>query len=68
MLAGDFDPNFPLKHAEKDMMLSVALGEQLKLGLPVAKAADGVMKQGCADGDGDLDFAALYNATKKQAP
>ena len=40
MIAADFTPNFPLKHAEKDVRLAVALGGSLGLGLPIAAAAD----------------------------
>ena len=40
MLAGDHAPNFPLKHAEKDMRLACELGSKSGVKLPVAATAD----------------------------
>ena len=67
MIAADFTPNFPLKHAEKDVRLAVALGGSLGLGLPIAAAADAAMNRGIAQGLGDQDFAAVYEAQKTTA-
>merc|ERR1719190_185676 len=36
MLAGDFAPNFPLKHQQKDVKLALSLGDQLAQPMPVA--------------------------------
>lgn len=58
MLAADYAPAFPLKHAEKDVKLAVAMGRQYGLGLPVASTADGAMLAAMAKGLGDSDFAA----------
>ena len=40
MLAGDHAPNFPLKHAQKDMRFALALGDQVGTALPLAAAAN----------------------------
>jgi len=67
MLAGDYAPNFPLKHAQKDMRLAVALGTDSGVALPVAAAADAAMVSAMAkDGLSDMDFAATFEAQKKQ--
>ena len=44
MVAGDHVPNFPLKHAQKDMRLAIELGAASGLALPVADSANNVMK------------------------
>ena len=43
MLAGDYVPAFPLKHAEKDVKLAVELGAMLGQPLPVAATTDAMM-------------------------
>ncbi|CAM9768325.1 unnamed protein product [Chrysoparadoxa australica] len=64
MLAGDFAPNFPLKHAQKDMRFAIALGDEVGQPLPVAAAANETFKRG-RDQDGDEDFSAVYKAARK---
>jgi len=66
ILAGDFAPNFPLKHQQKDLRLAVALGDQVQQPTPVAAAANEAMKAGVAIGKGDEDFAAVFQAVKRQ--
>lgn len=68
MIAGDHAPNFPLQHAEKDMRLAVALGEQSGVSLPVASTADGEMKRAMEEtaGASDADFSAVYESQKRQ--
>ena len=67
MLAGDHAPNFPLKHAEKDVRLACELGSAVGLELPVATTVDDTMKKAMAIGTcADQDFSALYEAQKKQ--
>ena len=68
MLAADYAPAFPLKHAEKDVKLAVQLGALYDLGLPVAATADRAMLAAMAKGLGDNDFAATYEAQKGQTP
>merc|ERR1719343_265832 len=64
MLAGDFAPNFPLKHAQKDVRLAIGLGDTLQQPMPVAAAANEAFKRAEANGMGDEDFSAVYAAVK----
>jgi len=65
MLAGDFAPNFPLKHQQKDVRLAIALGEQVGQSLPVAAAVNEVFKAASSSGKGDDDFSAVYDTVKR---
>ena len=67
MIAGDHAPNFPLKHAEKDMRLATELGSSVGLQLPVASSADAAMKKAMEMGKGDQDFSATFEGQKKGA-
>ena len=60
-------PNFPLKHAEKDMRLALDLGKTSGLPLPVAKSTDMTMLAAMVAGDGslaDADFSATIEAQR----
>merc|ERR1719436_608398 len=65
MLKGEFDPAFPLKHQQKDVRLAVDLGGKVGQPLPLAAAANEVFKAGMADGKGDLDFSAVFDAVRR---
>ena len=56
---------FPLKHAEKDVKLAVALGQANGLELPVAATSDASMKKAMEAGHGDKDFSAVVEAQRK---
>jgi len=63
MVAQDHDPNFPLKHAHKDMALASEMAEKAGVEYSVMNAAEKLMKRAREDGDGklaDLDFSAVY--------
>jgi 2-hydroxy-3-oxopropionate reductase len=62
MLAGTFDPAFPLKHMQKDLRLAVALGDTLNQPLHSAAAANESFKKAKALGHADLDFCAVIKA------
>ena len=62
-----FPPAFPLKHQQKDMRLALALGDELAQPLPVAAAANEAYKRARAAGQGDADFAAVYQAIYPKA-
>ncbi|MDW7711365.1 MAG: NAD(P)-dependent oxidoreductase [Deferrisomatales bacterium] len=62
MLAGDFEPSFPLKHAQKDLRLALALGDRLAQPLPTAAAANECFKAARALGADDEDFSAVFRA------
>jgi len=66
MLAGEFEPNFPLQHQQKDLKLAVELGKSLGLPLPLADTADTVMQQARAEGSSELDMCAVYATQSKQ--
>lgn len=65
MLAGNFEPNFPLKHQQKDVGLAVDLGQKVGQSLPVAAAANEVFKSSMAEGRADVDMAAVYLTVKR---
>jgi len=65
MIQGDYTPNFPLKHMQKDTRFALQLGDDLAVNLPVAAATNAQFikaKQSHADDD----FAAIYETQKKQ--
>lgn len=63
MLAGDHAPNFPLKHAQKDMRFALNLGDQVGQALPVSAAANAAFLAARAK-NGDDDFSAVYEQQK----
>ena len=63
MLAGDHAPNFPLKHAQKDMRFALQLGDQVSTSLPLAAAANAAYIAQRAD-HGDDDFSAVFEGQK----
>jgi len=65
MLAGDYDPAFPLKHQQKDVRLALGLGDQLGQPLPLAAAANEALKAGRAAGYGDDDMSKVFETVKK---
>lgn len=68
MLAADYAPNFPLKHAQKDVRLAIDLAAQSGVGMPVAQAVDASMLKAMAAGLGDEDFAATFEPQKTAKP
>ena len=66
MLKGDHAPNFPLKHAHKDVRLAVEAGKSCGLEMPVSNAAEAAMKRATEAGSGDLDFSAIFEDQKKK--
>ena len=64
MLKGDHAPNFPLKHAQKDMRFALNLGDRASVPLPLTAAANAAfLAQRAAHGD--ADFSAVYEGQKK---
>lgn len=66
VISGTFPPAFPLTHQQKDLRLALALGEQVCQQLPVTAAANELYKRAKAEGHGDEDFTAVYEAVKHQ--
>lgn len=62
IMEGHFPASFPLRHMQKDMKLSLQIGEELEQPLHVAGAANELYKRGKAMGYGDRDMACVYRA------
>ncbi|CAD7695779.1 unnamed protein product [Ostreobium quekettii] len=63
ILAREYPPAFPLKHAQKDMRLAIATGDRLNQPLPIAAAANEKFKEAKAMNHADDNFTAIYEAT-----
>lgn len=59
---GEFSAAFPLKHAQKDLRLALALGDGFAQPLPGAAASNETFKRARALGLGDEDFSAVCRA------
>lgn len=57
-----FTPNFPLKHAHKDMRLAVETGKAAGIPTPVTKAACGLFAAARDKGFGGRDLSAVLRA------
>jgi glyoxylate/succinic semialdehyde reductase len=57
-----FTPNFPLKHAHKDMRLAVETGKAMGIPAPVTKAACDLFGAARDKGFGDRDLSAVVRA------
>jgi len=66
MISSTFAPHFPLKHAQKDMRLALAMSAELGVQLPTTAAANEQFVS-VLDSRGDEDFSAVYAATKLPA-
>lgn len=64
MLEGDYAPNFPLKHQQKDVRLAMALGQRLGQPLPAAAVVNDVFMAAIAAGQGDFDMSAIFEISK----
>jgi 3-hydroxyisobutyrate dehydrogenase len=64
MLAEEFPPSFPLKHALKDAHLVLAAAREAGLTLPGADAVAGRLERAAELGHGDEDLAAVYEAVR----
>eukprot|EP00607_Mallomonas_marina_P006048 CAMPEP_0182430634 /NCGR_PEP_ID=MMETSP1167-20130531/42137_1 /TAXON_ID=2988 /ORGANISM="Mallomonas Sp, Strain CCMP3275" /LENGTH=333 /DNA_ID=CAMNT_0024615957 /DNA_START=177 /DNA_END=1178 /DNA_ORIENTATION=- len=64
MISGDHPPNFPLKHAHKDLLFAVNLAKSLGVEAKVSLAAEALYKKAIDKGHGDLDCAAISLVTK----
>ncbi|MBF8260070.1 MAG: glyoxylate/succinic semialdehyde reductase 2, chloroplastic-like isoform X1, partial [Actinobacteria bacterium] len=57
-----FTPNFPLKHAHKDLRLAVETGKAVGIPTPVTKAACDLFGAARDKGFGDRDLSAVVRA------
>lgn len=60
MLAGDYETHFSVENMRKDSAFALELAKSAGLETPGIAVANQVMEQLCAEGDGDLDFCAMY--------
>jgi len=63
MITGDHAPNFPLRHATKDMTLAKNMAEAAGVEYSVMNQAEAVLRAACDDKDlklADEDFSAVY--------
>lgn len=63
---GQYSPNFPLKHAQKDMRFALGLGDKLGQPLPVASAANNEYLRAMTHHAND-DFCAVIEALRSKA-
>jgi 3-hydroxyisobutyrate dehydrogenase len=60
MIAREFPPAFPLRHAAKDLRLVQAAADRHDLDVPLVAAIAERFAQGVAAGNGDLDMSATF--------
>ena len=66
MINANYDPHFPLKHAQKDLQLAINLASENGIALPTVEVANEQYKS-VLDSCGDEDFCAIYKADRKKA-
>ncbi|XKL64025.1 hypothetical protein PGB90_004111 [Kerria lacca] len=60
MIQGTFSTRMPLQHLQKDMKLSIMLGDQVEQPLPLTASANEVFKHAKQLGYGNHDASAVY--------
>merc|ERR1711997_873071 len=60
IIDGSFPPNHPLQHMQKDLKLSLNMGDQLEQPLPLTASANEVFKHAKRLGYGEHDTSAVY--------
>jgi 3-hydroxyisobutyrate dehydrogenase len=66
MIAGDFAPGFPLRHAFKDTALALAAARELGLELPLTEALESRWRGAIARGHGDEDLGAIITEANRR--
>eukprot|EP00568_Trieres_chinensis_P000300 CAMPEP_0183307518 /NCGR_PEP_ID=MMETSP0160_2-20130417/17791_1 /TAXON_ID=2839 ORGANISM="Odontella Sinensis, Strain Grunow 1884" /NCGR_SAMPLE_ID=MMETSP0160_2 /ASSEMBLY_ACC=CAM_ASM_000250 /LENGTH=308 /DNA_ID=CAMNT_0025471123 /DNA_START=138 /DNA_END=1064 /DNA_ORIENTATION=+ len=70
MVKGDHAPNFPLKHAHKDMKLACDMAREAGAEFAVTEKAEEVFLAAMEDGElnvADEDFSAVFERVKKES-
>lgn len=62
------DVTFQMKHAQKDLRLALALGEEVNQSLTVAREANALFLEAMAQGLEDCDLIAVHPVIAKKAP
>jgi 3-hydroxyisobutyrate dehydrogenase len=65
-IAGEFEPAFPLRLADKDARLVLEAGEEDGAELPVTRAVERRLAEAVELGHGDEDLAAAYQASARR--
>jgi 3-hydroxyisobutyrate dehydrogenase len=68
MIAGDYEPGFPLRLAFKDAGLSLDAARALDLDLPLTSALATRWRRAIADGLGDEDVSSVFAETEPSVP
>ena len=61
----NFEVNFPLKHAQKDIQYALRMAEFAKLSLPAASIANEIYKKELSNGSAEEDFSAVSKYYQK---
>jgi 3-hydroxyisobutyrate dehydrogenase-like beta-hydroxyacid dehydrogenase len=70
MIAGDHAPNFPLKHASKDMTLAKEMAAAAGVEYSVMNQAESLFREATDDADlslADEDFSAVFEKIHKES-
>lgn len=70
MIAKDHAPNFPLKHAHKDMALASEMAEQAGVEYSIMNSAEKLYRSARDDSDlnvADEDFSAVFERIHKES-
>lgn len=70
MVANDHAPNFPLKHASKDMTLAKDMAEKAGVEYSVMNQAESMLREATADDElkiADEDFSAVFEKIHKES-
>jgi len=70
MIAHDHSPNFPLKHAQKDMSLAKAMADEVNVEFSVNAQAEKVFLDARDDAElnvADEDFSAVFEKIHKES-
>jgi 3-hydroxyisobutyrate dehydrogenase len=68
MLARDFAPGFPLRHALKDAMLALSAARDRDLELPLTDALARRWQKGVVAGHGDQDVSSAFVEAERRRP
>ena len=70
MVVKDHAPNFPLKHAHKDMALASEMAKRVRVEYSVMDQAEKLYRAACEDEDlnvADQDFSAVFERIHKES-
>ncbi|MGB0775834.1 MAG: NAD-binding protein, partial [Akkermansiaceae bacterium] len=65
MAEGNYDTHFSLENMLKDSRFALQLAEEAGIETPGIKTTSEAMEKRCKNGDGQLDFSALFKAYRE---